>query len=85
MSSLSGVDTGSYQGLAITASDTTTYSPPLAAIFIGTSTTDSQAVTVTHPDGTVTAYKNLKQGSILPVAAQKVMAASTATDLVGLR
>jgi hypothetical protein len=86
MSSLSGVDIGSYQGFALTPSDTITYSPPLAGVYIGASTTNTQNVAVTHPDGTVTTYTNVLQGTILPVAAAKVMATNTtATSLVGLR
>jgi hypothetical protein len=86
MSSVTGVDTGSYQGFALTASDTTVYAPPLAGVYIGASTTNTQNLAITHPDGTVTTYSNVLQGTILPVAASKVMSTNTtATSLVGLR
>ena len=68
--------------VAITKSDTTVYDPPLKALWVGgggnlslIASDDTAAVTLVGVNG----------GQIIPVMAKQVMAATTATSIVGWR
>lgn len=69
--------------VAVTKSDTTTYSPPLRGVWVGTGgdiaiRTASMAAAVT--------IANVPDGTLLPVKAIQVMSTNTdASDIVGLR
>jgi hypothetical protein len=71
----------------ITPSDATTYDPPLRAIYVG----GAGHVTVTGknlaspPVDATCLFSSVPQGTILEGEFSKVMAATTATLLVGLR
>lgn len=74
---------GAGDAVAITKSDTTTYNPPLAALYIG----GAGAVAVrTYPGGTTITFSGATAGSIIPIQCDRVMSANTdATAIVGLR
>lgn len=70
--------------VAITKSDSTVYSPPLRAIYVG----DGSACAVTlspASGGSDVVFSSEQPGATIPVAALKVKAATTCTTLVGLR
>jgi hypothetical protein len=67
--------------VSITTSNTTTYSPPLRAIYVG----GAGNITLDTPGGqTNIVFTAVPVGSILWVQAVKVKTATTATLLVGL-
>jgi len=73
---------GAIRQVAITPSDTTVYDPPLKALWVGgggnlslIASDDTAAVTLVGVNG----------GQIIPVMAKQVMAATTATSIVGWR
>lgn len=72
--------------VAVTPSDTTLIS--CRALYIGTSTTDTQALAINpaQTGGTTVTFANVKQGSILPLELNqgRVMAATTATTIIAL-
>ena len=69
-------------GIAITTSDTTTYSPPLRMIWVGG--TGAVAVLLNGDQSAVT-LTAVPAGSMLNVSAVKVMSTNTtATNMVGL-
>jgi len=63
----------------ITKSDDTVYLP--STLYIGT----AGNVSVVTASGTTVVFKNLANGSTLPVLVTKVLAATTADDLVIMR
>lgn len=65
---------------AITESDTTKFHKP-TTVYVGV--TGDVVVKDWHSATTVT-YKNVPAGSTLPVEVEQVLAATTATDLVGI-
>lgn len=66
---------------AITLSDSTTYSIPFNAFMVGV----DGNVSLADLNGNTVVIKGCKAGTIYPIAATKFNAATTATDLVGLR
>jgi len=73
---------GAIRQIAITPSDTTVYDPPLKALWVGgagnlsvIASDDTAAVTISGING----------GQIIPVMAKQVLAATTATSIVGWR
>ena len=79
MSQIETKPAGSYA--AVTKSDSTVYSPVIRAFYIGTA-----GDLVLRAPGSITSvtFKNLANGAILPVKAERVMAATTAADIVAL-
>lgn len=68
--------------VAVTISDSTTYSPPLDALFVG----GAGNVAVKTAAGTTLTFTGVVAGSILPIACIQVRETSTtATNIVGLR
>jgi hypothetical protein len=68
--------------LTVTASDSTTYSPILEAIYIGTGGT----LIIKNNDGVSVTYTNLPNASWLDVRATKVMTTgTTASGIIGHR
>jgi hypothetical protein len=66
----------------LTKSDTTTYSPPFDALYIG----GAGDVAVRTQDGQTVTFVGAAAGSILPVSVDRLMSANTdATDVLGLR
>lgn len=74
------IDHGPAHGAAaITPSDTTNVSA--RGLFVGT----TGNLTVDMPDGqTNVVFKNIANGTFLPIAVTRVKAATTATDIVAL-
>lgn len=67
-------------GAAIVPSDATVLPSPTAYIYVG----GAGDVVVTTPRGTLLTFKAVPVGTVLPIVANKVMAATTATFLVAL-
>lgn len=70
--------------VAITKSDSTVYSPPLRAIYVG----DGSACAVTlspASGGSDVVFSSEQPGATIPVSALKIKAATTCTTLIGLR
>lgn len=67
--------------VAVTKSDSTVYSPPLEQIWVG-GTGDLAVITA---GGDIVTFTNVPDGRMIPVRCTKVLAATTATDIVGLR
>lgn len=65
---------------AITKSDTTKFPKP-TTVYVGV--TGDVVVKDWHTATTVT-YKNFPQGNCLPIQVEQVLAATAATDLVGM-
>lgn len=67
---------------AVTPSDSTTYTPPLAALYVG----GTGGVTVVPASGgAAVLFAGVPAGTVLPIACSKVMATGTsATGIVGL-
>lgn len=66
-----------------TLSDTVNETAQFRGIYIGTSTTDTQAVSVLMQDGNSVTFSNVKQGTILPVCGQRINSTgTTATNLL---
>lgn len=66
--------------VAITKSDSTTYSPYIRAIYVGI----GGNVVVQDVDGTTITFASVPQGTTIgPFVVQKVMDATTASSLVG--
>jgi hypothetical protein len=72
---------GAQDAAAITKSDTTTYSPAFDALWIG----GAGDVTVRTARGTTVEFVGAAAGTVIPISADRVMDATTATDIVGLR
>ena len=73
--------TSPFEGVvAITPSDTTTYTS-LRGVYVGGTGT----VAVTMPDGSTATFSAVPVGTILPGKFSKINAASTATLIVGLK
>lgn len=68
-------------GVTITKSDATVYDPPLQSIYVGG--TGDVVVVMTTGEAAVT-FKAVPVGTQLKLQAVKVMAATTATNLVGM-
>ena len=67
--------------VAVTPSDTTEYFPPLRLLYVGTG---GSTVTVVTQAGTTITFKNPASGHALgPFFISKVLASSTAADIVG--
>lgn len=67
--------------VAVTASDVTVYDPPLRALFVG----GAGNVTLTGLDGIDAVFTGVTAGTILPVSCTKVKAATTATNITGIK
>lgn len=67
--------------VAVTASDVTVYDPPLRALFVG----GAGNVTLTGLDGNDATFTGVTAGTILPVSCTKVKAATTATNITGIK
>ena len=75
----SGPATG---GIAITASDSTTYDPPLRGVFVG----GAGNLNVTGVDGVAVLFTGVVAGSIIPIACTQVLSTSTtATNMTGFK
>jgi hypothetical protein len=73
---------GARYAQALTKSDTTTYQPPMDALYIG----GAGAAAVVTEDGQTVTFSGLVAGTILPVRFTKLMSTNTdATLCVGLR
>lgn len=73
---------GARYAQALTKNDTTTYSPPFDALYIG----GAGAAAVRTQDGQTVTFSGLTAGSILPVSFDRLMSSNTdATLCVGLR
>ncbi len=68
--------------VSVTKSDSTVYSPPLRAVYVGT--TGDVALLAANDSSPVT-FTAVPAGTLLPVCAKKVMSTNTsASNLVGL-
>jgi len=68
--------------IAVVKSDTTTYNPPLDALYVGTT---GDVSIITKLGGTAVVYKTVPAGTFMPVNAYIVRATgTTAADIVGL-
>lgn len=67
--------------VAVTPSDATTFDPPLRSLFVG----GAGNVTITGLDGVDAVFTGVTAGSILPVCCTKVKAATTATNITGIK
>jgi hypothetical protein len=68
-------------GFAITASDTTVFTVPAEALWVGT----GGDVNIVTPRGSIILLKNVADGTVVPVKAKQVKSTSTtASDLIGL-
>lgn len=66
-----------------TPSNTVNETSQFRGIYVGTSTTDTQDISVNMQDGTDAVFKNVKQGSILPVCGNRINSTGTsATNLL---
>lgn len=66
--------------IAVTPSDTTTYTPSLCGLWIG----GAGNVTVKGRSGVTVAFNNIPAGTILPIVCQAVMSTgTTATNITG--
>lgn len=69
-------------GVAITKSDTTTYSPPFRGVYVGV--TGDLAVMMAHDSIAVT-YVAVPAGSLLPICVKQIMSTgTTAGSIVGI-
>lgn len=76
------VDTNHNDAVAVTPSDTVVFSPPLRGIWVG----GAGALAVTTQDGTVVTFAAVPAGTLVPIAASKVMSTNTvATNIVGFK
>lgn len=66
--------------IAITKSDSTVLSPTPRAIYVG----GAGDLAVTMIDGTTVTFSGVPAGTTLPIRCSKVMAATTATNILGL-
>lgn len=74
-----------FTGFAITPDNATNCVRMFRGIYIGVSTTDTQAIAVVMSDGSVLTFQNVKQGTILPVVGVRVNSTgTTASGLIGL-
>lgn len=81
MSGRLGVDTTAEDAVAVTASNTVTFDPPLRGLFVGTG---GNVNVVTAAGNTVLIA--CANNAIIPVACQKVLSTSTtASGITGLR
>jgi hypothetical protein len=71
-----------FRAVAVTKSDDTVYDPPLQSLWIGG--TGNVAVIPAGQDDVVT-FTAVGDGVLLPIAVSKVMAATSATNIIGLR
>ncbi len=67
--------------VAVVKSDATFYDPPLAALWVG----GAGNVAVRTRKGSTVTFVGVPAGTMLPQQVDKVLAATTATDIVGLR
>jgi len=68
---------------AVTPSDSTTYDPPLRALFVGGA---GNLAVIAEDDAAAVTMTGVPAGSLVPVMVKKVMSTSTtATNIVGLR
>ena len=67
----------------ITPDDATVYDPPLRSLYIG-GTGDVVVVAPGQADGDAATFTGYPAGQWLPVKVAKVMAATTATDIIGV-
>jgi hypothetical protein len=65
----------------LTPADATVYQPPLSGLFVG----GTGAVSVVTPSGNTVVFSAVPAGAILPVAVSKVLAATVATLILGLK
>lgn len=69
--------------VAVTKSDSTTYSPPFRALWVGGA--GNVAVITKASGGSAVTFVGVPAGTMLPVNAYKVMSTNTtATDIVGI-
>ena len=67
-------------GVAITKSDSTVFTPPLKCIYVG----GTGDVTIRTPSGATLLFKAVPAGMVLPWAADQVRSTGTgATDMIG--
>lgn len=67
--------------VAVTASDSTVFNPPLRGLYVGT----TGAVAVTCPDLSTAVFTAVPAGLIIPVLCSKVLATgTTASTIIGL-
>ena len=72
-------------GVALTPHNSDNAPKMFRGIYVGVSTTDSQAIAVVMSDGVVLTFQNVKQGQILPVVGVRVNSTgTTASGLIGL-
>ena len=77
------VDTSYADAVAITLSDSTTYTPPLRALFVGTG---GAALTIITPAGNSVTFGNVPSGTTVPINASKVMNTGTGvSNVVGFK
>ena len=67
-------------GVALTKSDVTLYSPAYDALYVGT----GGHVTLVSPKGTTAEYRNVPNGGLIRAQFVKILNASTAADFVGM-
>ena len=67
-------------GFAVTASDTTAFAQATRAIYVGT----GGSLSVELIWGQTIVLQNVASGTMLPLRARKVLAATTASSIVGL-
>ena len=78
------LDSICFDGFAITANNTNTFSQPTRAIYVGGSGNVTVQMIGYNNSNTVLSFNNVVAGTILPIRTQVVYANSTATGLVGL-
>lgn len=66
---------------AVTPSDSTTFDPPFIGLYVGT----GGSLSIVGLAGSAVTFANVQSGTILPISGTKVMAATTATNVVALQ
>lgn len=76
------VDTIKNDAVTVTKSDATVYTPPLRGIWVG----GVGDLTVVTQDGSTVTFSAVAAGTLIPIAATKVMSTgTTASNITGLR
>lgn len=78
------LDSVCFDGFAITPNDSTVFSQPTRAIYVGSGGNLTVQMVGYDNSNTILTFTNLFSGTILPIRAQRVYTTTTATNLVGM-
>lgn len=70
------------QAVAVVPSDATTFGFQVRALYVGTA--GNVTVTMSGPEKALVTFSNVPSGAILPLLVDKVMAATTAANIVAI-